>query len=93
MILTLEFLTLLDGEVGFLQVLHCLVKNLWNVGSSKLTVEAIFVYLVCHHIIYNFTIYHYNFYFVVEQFQKKRAYRKYDRLFFAMLYVCLCIGA
>ena len=56
-ILALELLTLQDGEVSFFQILHCLVENLWNVGSSELSVETIFIYLVCHHILYNFLIY------------------------------------
>ena len=58
MILTLELLTFQDGKVSFLQILHRLVENLWNVGSSELSVEAILIYLISHvYLLFNYLRY------------------------------------
>ena len=49
-VLAFELLALQDGEVGFLQVLHRLVENLWDVGSAELSVEAVLIYLISRHV-------------------------------------------
>ena len=50
MIRLLEVCRLDDWQVGFLQVMHTLVENLRHIGTSKLSIESIFVYLILSHI-------------------------------------------
>ena len=53
-ILVLELLRLDDGQVLLLQVLHCRVENLGDVGAAELSVITFFVYLIVAHIFKSF---------------------------------------
>ena len=53
-ILAFEGLRLDDWQIGFLQVVHALVKNLWHIRTTKLSVKSLFVYLITFHFLYIF---------------------------------------
>ena len=51
-VLFLKLRALQYGEISQFQFLYRLVEYLWDVGSAELSVEAVFVDLVCHAVYY-----------------------------------------